>query len=399
MNKLINQLVSISNKNSRKIIGLMSGTSLDGLDIALCEVEGSGKQTKVSLHKFETIPYDLAFKTEIRKVFSKRNVDLQDICLLNTWIANIHAEMINEVLKKWEISKNEIDLIASHGQTIFHAPKSLHQINKFANSTLQIGDADHIAIKTGIITVSDFRQKNIAAGGEGAPLAAYGDFLLFGNNHKDQVLLNIGGISNLTHIPASGDFADVLTTDIGPGNTLMDAWVNKYFDKISFDHEGLLAREGVVNFTLLECLSAHQFFSIEFPKTTGQEVFNVELVESILQESKLNHLSSLDVLATLNAFSANTIIAAIEIIMKDIKYFDIYVSGGGLKNKLLMEYLINHFDEKIIDSNHVGLNPDAKEAILFALLANETIAGNGEIFEKGSGNLPKVNMGKISAPF
>ena len=187
MNVHLEKLYAISKKPIRKIIGLMSGTSLDGLDIALCSFEGSGLQTKIELQQFETIPFDEDFKNEIKSVFSKKNVDLEKLCLLNPWIALRHAGMVNACLQKWNIKNDDVDLIASHGQTIYHAPKTLHQQDKFDNATLQIGDGDHIAVATGIITISDFRQKHIAAGGEGAPLAVYGDYLIFGKPGEDRI--------------------------------------------------------------------------------------------------------------------------------------------------------------------------------------------------------------------
>ncbi len=201
MNSNIEKLVQVAGKQKRTIIGLMSGTSLDGLDVALCTLEGSGLQTKLSISNFETVAYDQDFREEVKSVFSKETVNLQKLCLLNEWIAGKHAKMINDCLAKWNMTAAEVDLIASHGQTIYHAPYSLHGLKKFGNGTLQIGDGDHLAVSTGIITLSDFRQKHLAAGGEGAPLAAYGDFILFSDDSTNVILLNIGGIANFTFLP------------------------------------------------------------------------------------------------------------------------------------------------------------------------------------------------------
>ena len=173
MNSNIQKLYDIANKPKRTIIGLMSGTSLDGLDIALCSIEGCGTDTKLEVLHFETVSYSNEFKSELRTVFSKKEINLEKLCLLNPWIALQHAGMINTCLQEWDIKNEEVDLIASHGQTIYHAPQRLHQQQNFGNATLQIGDGDHLAVATGIITISDFRQKNIAAGGEGAPLARW----------------------------------------------------------------------------------------------------------------------------------------------------------------------------------------------------------------------------------
>ncbi|MDX2046667.1 MAG: anhydro-N-acetylmuramic acid kinase, partial [Chitinophagaceae bacterium] len=200
MHRHIQKLYAIAAKPQRRIIGLMSGTSVDGLDVALCSIEGSGRDTNVSVEHFETVSYGKEFKEEIKSVFSKKQVDLEKLCLLNPWVALQHAEIINGCLKKWNIRNDEVDLIASHGQTIYHAPKALHGFSKFGNATLQIGDGDHLATATNIITLSDFRQKHIAAGGEGAPLAVYGDYLIFSKKGENRIMLNMGGIANFTFL-------------------------------------------------------------------------------------------------------------------------------------------------------------------------------------------------------
>ena len=398
MNESLEKLIDISKKDSKKIIGLMSGTSLDGLDIALCEVTGNGLNTSIALLKFETISYSNDFKDEIRSVFSKQNIELEKLCLLNEWIGSTHAEMINQSLRNWNISNDEIDLIASHGQTIYHAPKSLHQNNKFGNGTLQIGDGDHIAVNTGIITISDFRQKHIAAGGEGAPLAAYGDHLLFSSKEKNRILLNIGGISNITFIPADAAFEKVICTDVGPGNTLMDAWVSRNYTGIHYDKDALIAKQGKPNYTLLNTLQTHPFYKIDLPKSTGPELFNLAYVEEALIKSNTKDISNEDILATLNILTTNTIFDVIENLISGMPNSELYISGGGIHNPLLMEYIRNQFDGiQVSTTDALNINPDAKEAILFALLANELISGNNN-FGKGSKTMPAVGMGKICLP-
>jgi anhydro-N-acetylmuramic acid kinase len=202
MNAYVKKLHSIAKKKKRLIIGLMSGTSLDGLDIVLCLISGSGTKTKIKTLKFETYPYGDEYKEEVRKIFSKQHIEFEQLCLLNEWIAVGHAGMVNDFLNNAGFDKKDVDIIASHGQTVYHAPKHLHQKAEFGNATLQIGDGDHLAVRTGIITISDFRQKHVACGGEGAPLAVYQDYLMFAENEKDVIALNIGGISNFTYIPA-----------------------------------------------------------------------------------------------------------------------------------------------------------------------------------------------------
>lgn len=166
MKEHVEKLYALSRKPSRRIIGLMSGTSLDGLDVALCHVVGSGPETRLKVEHFKTVPYEDGFRNAVREIFAKRQIDFQQLCLLNPFIGLQHAQMILECLSEWGIPTSEVDLIASHGQTVFHAPQKQHGIAGFPNATLQIGDGDHIAVKTGIITLSDFRQKHIAAGGK-----------------------------------------------------------------------------------------------------------------------------------------------------------------------------------------------------------------------------------------
>ena len=191
------RLAEIANQSSRRIIGLMSGTSLDGLDVALCKVQGSGTETVLEVERFDTVPFTEEFRDNIREIFAKREIDFQYLCVLNPLIGLEHGRMILQCLKQWNIPAETVDLIASHGQTVFHAPKKQHNLPGFPNSTLQIGDGDHIAVTTNIITISDFRQKHIAAGGEGAPLAVYGDYFLFSKRGENRILLNMGGIANL----------------------------------------------------------------------------------------------------------------------------------------------------------------------------------------------------------
>jgi len=400
MNKNINALYQIAQKESRKIIGLMSGTSLDGLDIALCEISGSGVDTDVKLLQFETVNYSEEIKTEIRKVFAQKTIDFQHLVLLNEWIGLLHAEMINESLKKWNIDSKEVDLIASHGQTVLHAPKFLHQQEKFPNATLQIGDGDHIAVKTGIITLSDFRQKHVAAGGEGAPLAVYGDYFLFGKEGENRIMLNIGGIANFTYLPSAINAEETFVTDTGPGNTLIDLFVKQYFLDKTFDKDAEIAKQGTVNQSLLEHLKDNAFFKQEFPKTIGQELFGFDYVTIALAKSDNKNITPQDLLATLTRFSAETIAEAIQFASKKsnrkIEDFKIYVSGGGAHNPLLIEWLKELLPCQFNKTNDLGINSDAKEAILFALLANETVSGGN--FNFGTAKIPSVTMGKISMP-
>lgn len=400
MNRNLQQLSAIAQKNHRHIIGLMSGTSVDGLDIAYCRIEGEGHATKIQLLAFETIAYQPDFKAEIKSVFSKKQVDFEKLCLLNPWVAKQQAAMINTFLQKHNIAKEEVDLIASHGQTVYHAPKALHQREKFGNATLQIGDGDHIAVDTGIITISDFRQKHIAAGGEGAPLAVYGDYFIFSKKGEDRIMLNMGGIANFTFLPGSMDANKIFSTDTGTGNTLMDALIQQQFPGSYFDEDAAAARKGTIHQGLLHALKDHPFFEQDFPKTTGPELFNLQYLENAKTNSGATDLGVYDVMATLNAFSAQTIAEAILKTMPPNSNFHLYASGGGMHNPLLIEQIKQllpniplHF------TSELGINPDAKEAVLFAILANECVAGGNVQFSKEFKGIPSVTMGKISFPW
>lgn len=400
MNQYIAQLARMGAAEKRTIIGLMSGTSLDGLDIALCEIAGSGMETEVTLKKFVTVPFDESFKTAIRSIFSKKIVDFETLCLLNPWVGEKHASLILATLKGWGIDPSEIDLIASHGQTVYHAPKILHGHPEFGNSTLQIGDGDHIAVQTGIITISDFRQKHIAAGGEGAPLAVYGDYFIFSKKGEDRIMLNIGGIANYTFLPGSLDASKIFSTDTGPGNTLMDQLAQKHFD-LPYDKDAAIALQGTINETLLSVLLRDDFFSKPFPKTTGPELFNLAYLDKAIEAAGQIGISVYDIMATLNRLTAVSIVDAIRKGQELIghKNLSIYSSGGGMHNPMIMEFIQSALpDSSFFTTDALHIHPDAKEAVLFAVLANEHIAGGAIEIGGGKAGIPAVTMGKISFP-
>jgi anhydro-N-acetylmuramic acid kinase len=395
MNPGIETLYKIANKSKRMILGLMSGTSLDGLDIALCEFEGSGLSTKFKLKQFVSLPYTSEFKESIQAVFAKEQIHFPSLSTLNAEIGIKHAELILSALQSWGIKPGEIDLIASHGQTVMHRP--MRHGNQ-PNSTLQIGDGDHIALKTGIITLSDFRQKHVAAGGEGAPLAMYGDYFLFSKKGENRILLNIGGIGNFTFLPANQDPNLILVTDTGPGNTLIDACVRTHFPGFFFDKDARLGMQGVLHTGLLKALMNLDFFKEDFPKSTGPEYFNLNKVEQLIQANQWT-LTPTDLIRTLTEFSAQSMALAIKKYIPETQA-NLYVSGGGSQNPLLMQRISELLPEvKMGFSSEIGIPTDAKEAVLFALLANETIMDAGASKVRRLGDSPWVTMGKISLPF
>ncbi|WP_316802268.1 anhydro-N-acetylmuramic acid kinase [Pedobacter nototheniae] len=397
MNNQIQNLYSKANKEERLIIGLMSGTSMDGLDIALCSVKSHGAATEIKVLNFKTGDYTADFRAKVKAVFSKKEVDLQLVCLMNELIGLTHAELINEALKEWGYQNSEIDFIASHGQTIFHAPKSLHQLNDYPTGTLQIGDGDHISVKTGIITLSDFRQKHIAAGGDGAPLAVYGDYLMFSERGEDRIMLNIGGIANFTYLPGNLKASEIFSTDVGPGNTLMDQYVQKHYNRF-YDKNAEIARSGKPDEALLNALLENAFFDLNVPKTTGPELFNLDYLMEAQQKSSTVNLSGEDVMATLCHFSSETIAGLLKTCFGTTPKLKIYMSGGGMHNPLLVDLLKKKLPQsEFKDTGDLNIDPDAKEAVLFAVLANETLCGSPINFGNRKG-IPSVCMGKISLP-
>ena len=394
MNPHVEALHKMAARRHRFIIGLMSGTSLDGLDIAYCKVTGSGTDTGVELHAFRTIPYLPEDKKLIRKVFAQKRVDLAYLTLLHRYLASRHAAMVNRFLFDHNIVRSRVDLIASHGQTIMHVPHGEIAGHPY-NATFQIGDGDQMAVSTGIITVSDFRQKHVATGGQGAPLALYGDYLLCSDASENRVLLNIGGISNFTYLPAGADPRKVVVTDTGPGNTLMDTYIQKHLDR-PFDADAAVAQSGKVWQPLLDALMDHVFFKTSFPRTTGPELFNPDYLTDALQRSG-STLSHEDMLCTLNRFTAESIARAIKAVAVTDK-LHVYVSGGGYYNPLLMHNLETLLPGSVVQGTEaLGIPPDAKEAVLFAVLANEAVAASAAP-DFGRKEMPAVAMGKISFP-
>ena len=375
----------------------MSGTSMDGLDIALCRISGSGRNTRLKVEQFQTAPYTARFRSQLKAIFAQPTISQQQLCTLNAIVGRTHGTLVNNALTTWGIANHQVDLVASHGQTVFHAPQWQTGHADEPNSTLQIGDGDHVAVSTGIITVTDFRQKHIAMGGEGAPLAVYGDYLLFSAETENRILLNIGGIANFTYLPASTTGQQAFATDTGPGNTLMDQYMQQYFGR-EMDYEAQVALSGKVHPDLLRALQKNRFFSLPFPKTTGPELFNLEYIHKAQQDSATASLEHRDVMATLTAFSAIMITRAIQEATGDTHNVHLYLSGGGLHNPMLRHLILQGLPHvTTYPFEQLKLSPDAKEAALFAVLANETVAGHASN-TAAIGYSPRCCMGKICFP-
>lgn len=402
MNPAIARLCALAQQPGRRIIGLMSGTSLDGLDVALCRLTGHGAATKLLLEHFTTAPYDDDVRRRIRQVFAREQVSLEYLTLLNPWLGRLHADMVLDCLRAWQVAPDEVDLVASHGQTVYHVPAHQHRQADFAglNATLQLGDGDHVAQGTGIITVSDFRQKHLAAGGEGAPLATYGDFLLLSSPDEERLLLNLGGIANFTYLPRAGaDAHTAFSTDTGPGNTLLDAAIRAHRPALRYDEDGRLALAGRAHEGLLGALLDHPFFAAAVPKTTGPELFGPAYLAAAQRRSGTAALGLEDLLATLVELSAAGVALAARQALGRRPAPAVYTSGGGAHNPALLAALHRHLPgTSFATTATLGVPPDAKEAILFAVLANEAVAGQAVALGAGRQRVPAVTLGKISWP-
>ena len=375
MNPHLKKLQNISQKEYRRIVGLMSGTSMDGLDIALGRFSGTGRETRFEQEYFKTVEYPPEVRQKLIAFSTAKCLDPEHLCVWNTYLAHVYGGYVNEALDSWGIPKSEIDLIASHGQTLYHAPKHKHNLEGFPNTTMQIGDGDHLAHLTGIITISDFRQRDTARGNEGAPLAGYGDYLLFSDPETSRVLLNIGGIANFTYLEAGSDRYPPLSSDTGPGNTLIDAAIRTYYDGLTYDRDGGLAARGEVHKGLLSSLKDHPFFKKTLPRTTGLEVFHLDWVQQCIDTSGFQ-LRPEDLLATLTRLTIETIADAIRGVIPGDASVTCYVSGGGIYNKTLMKGLAEEMKPlDMVPLSKLGMHADAKEALFFAALANELVCG------------------------
>lgn len=387
--------IHLQQKKKKTVIGLMSGTSVDGVDVALVEITGTGLDTEISLLAFKTIPYKPDIRARIFDLFSVETARVDEICTMNFMIGKIFAESVLAVLEKVGMTPTQVDLIGSHGQTIHHMPSAPFP------ATLQIGEPSVIAHETGIPTIADFRVADMAAGGEGAPLIAYPDFMLFHNPTQTIGLLNIGGISNLTILPAGCGIEAVHASDTGPGNMILDACVEKITDGTKqFDEDGILAEQGTVCKELLETWLAHPYLELTPPKTTGREMFGKPFADSCLQQIKTHRISDNDGLATLTALTVESITQYYTRFIQPKTPMDLlYISGGGAQNPLIMRGLTETLEPiPVVDVMERGISGDAKEAIAFAILANEAVHGNFGNVPNATGASCRKVLGKFVCP-
>ena len=348
-------------------IGLMSGTSLDGVDTVLVGFD-QFKPTLISSH-IHPIDPDLR-ESLLRTIHPEWQGSLADVGILNQRLGKLFANSVSTLIKDNNIDKTTITAIGSHGQTLWHHPIGKHPFS------LQLGDASIIAEETGITTIADFRSRDIAAGGQGAPLVPAFHKELLTHPDKNRVILNVGGISNITILPASDSSKSASGFDTGPGNGLLDAWIAKH-QATSYDKNGDWAKSGTINENILNTLLSEPYFSLQSPKSTGKELFNLTWLENLIG-NKLHQEKPENIQTTLTELTAKSISDNV------IDCDELYVCGGGTHNSYLIERL-NYYlpDTEIGSTAKLGIDPDWMEAIAFAWLAKQA-------HENKTGNLPSV---------
>ncbi|MCX6636599.1 MAG: anhydro-N-acetylmuramic acid kinase [Acidobacteria bacterium] len=357
-----------------RVAGIMSGTSLDGVDVAIVDIAGRGWNKRIRTVALGSTPYPRAVREALLGV-SNRETHTAEISRLNFLLGELYAKAVLRVCQG-----SRVELIGCHGQTIYHESGA---------HTLQIGEGSVVAERTGLPVVCDFRPRDIAAGGRGAPLVPLVDYLLFRHRRRGRTALNIGGIANITVIPPGAPPEDVIACDTGPGNMVIDGLVSRYTGgKRKFDRDGRIAARGHLNANLLAELLADRYYRRRPPKTAGREQYGREFVDRLLATG----LPLPDLIATATALTAATIARA----CPAQAGWDLIVSGGGAHNRQLMAYLAAFLpDAEVRTSADFGIDVDGKEAIAFAVLAYETWHGRPSNLPSATGARRAVVLGKI----
>ena len=376
-------------------IGLMSGTSLDGVDAALVEI----KHNKFKLLKFVSTPYDLPFKQKIMRNLNDESAKLSEISSLNFELGYYFVNAIDELLKDTKYKYKDIDFVSSHGQTIWHDPHGTKYPNnrevltKQVPSTLQIGSPSVINYLTGIQVISNFRSKDIVSGGEGAPLVPFSEYVLYGSKTKNIVFQNIGGISNLTYLKKNCNIDDVISFDNGVGNIMIDYFMNKYFN-MPFDRDGDIANSGKIIDEVLSYLKEDKYIYKKYPKSTGREKYSVEFMEDLASRFNFDNLDKKDIITTISEFTAFGIAYSYNNFLDDIDL--VIVSGGGCHNKYLMRRIKEMTNLEVITGDEFGINADAKEAMAFVVLGYYTLKGLPSNVRSVTGASKEVILGDIT---
>jgi anhydro-N-acetylmuramic acid kinase len=385
-----------------KVIGMMSGTSADGIDAALVEIEGAPPTLSAKLEGHFHAAFPPYVRERILRIANGAAVAAAEISELNFLLGEELGRAAVNACKKWRVAGGEVSLIGSHGQTIFHqGTKSKYRGTLRIPSTLQIGDISLIAARTGITTIGDFRPADMAAGGQGAPLIPFTDYLLYGDTLRGRVALNIGGIANVTVIPAHARPEEVFAFDTGPGNMLVDALVERTTrGREDFDCDARIALSGRTIPELLVRLMREPYLRQKPPKSTGRELFGAEYTQELLTWGKRHHAGAADLVRTATIFTAMSIADAFRrFILPRAHVEELIVAGGGAHNPLMMAQLAASLPGiEVLPASRFGVPPEAKEAFGFALLAYETYHGRPANLPSATGARRKAVLGKIARP-
>lgn len=375
------------------VVGLMSGTSADGIDAAVVRIEGRPPALSVEPLSFTCLPFDAEQQARIFALFEPVTGTVDRICQMNFALGEWFAAAALRAIEQAGLSPQEVALIGSHGQTIYHAVDEDSPVK----STLQIGEAAVIAERTGITTVADFRVADVATGGQGAPLVSYVDWLLLRHPTRARAVQNIGGIANVTYLPAGDDSVGVMAFDTGPGNMLIDDAARRATDgRLTFDRDGELAAQGRVDRALLDELLAHPYLAQSPPKTTGRELFGASFGEQVWKRGKAHGLDDEDIVATLSAFTAASIADAYRRFLPQ-QPDEAILGGGGANNPTLVHMLSQRLSPARVTTHEtLGMSSDAKEAIAFAVLAYEAIHGRPGNLPGCTGAGSRAVLGKIA---
>lgn len=383
-----------------RIIGLMSGTSADGMDAAVVEISGGPTRWRWKLLGFRCIPWQLELRAAILDA-CRPDAPLQQITALHYRLGSAFAEAAREAADAAGIALSQVDAIASHGQTVWHQPTPLEIAGVGATGTLQLGDANVIAAETGCVVVADFRAADMALGGQGAPLVPFADFVLFRSARETRAVQNLGGIANVTFLRKGGTLDDVRAFDTGPGNMVIDALARRVTEgRLQYDAAGALAARGQVNEPLLRELLAYPYFSAPPPKSTGREAFGTDYAAQFYQEAQRHACSDADTLATATALTAETIARAYHNWLLPCSPLDtVILGGGGVQNPTLVRMLSERLAPARVTTHAVfGLPDEAKEAVAFALLGYETLHGRPSNVPAATGARAQAVLGKIAFP-
>jgi len=408
----VDLLTSARVKPSRLIVGLMSGTSADGIDACLCRIKGFGIQTAAEIEHFSSLKYPETLKHMITSDLN--NLGLEDIARLNFFLGNLLAQAALKCIEEAGYAIWEIDAISSHGQTLIHLPDCHHRVLPIP-ATLQIGDISVIAQLTGILTIGDFRPADMAQGGQGAPLVPYADFVMFRHDDLGKIVQNIGGISNLTYLPPSCSLDDVIAFDTGPGNMVIDATINLLTKgNLSMDTDGEIANSGTVNREFLSHLLSSDYFYKPPPKSTGRELFGIQYTQRIIGEYKefiqkqgvvwdiKEHFK--DIVATVSELTVQTIVYSYKTWVAPRGPIDqVILGGGGAYNLYLVRRLKEELESmdpniQVLTHEDIGIPNTAKEALAFCILGNEVIGLKPNNVPSATGAQKPVILGKVAFP-